>query len=480
MIRMMMNNYIILLNKILRHSCLIVFTLLIKSGYCGLYNPQSFTLKNGLNVVVLENNRADIVSLSVWYKAGAIDDPSGQSGLAHFLEHMMFKGPEGSASARYSTEIKRIGGEFNASTDHDYTNYYATVAKEHLEKLVILEAGRMRDLTIVPEQAQNELQVILQERNMRLENNPLGRFYEIIYARFFYNHPYRLPGIGWEHDIRLLTAQNAKDFYDKWYAPNNATLIFAGNITIETARQWAEKYFADIPAKDIPAHNYVQEPPHRDLIEHLYFNADEIQNPYFIRAYPGPNFKFQDGKLSAAFKVLEYILTVNPWGLWYDDLVTKRRIASFVQIEHSIYARDPNIFTVIMQPVEPITLKELETAFDRLLDNIITKGISAEMVERAKRQIIKQTQFTLDNVLGGADNFGQLMTLGIPLTEIDNWLEQIKAVTANDVNTALGIIFNKKQYMNAYLLPNTSTITNSHQAASMDTRAASIAKDTLR
>ena len=441
------------INKLLKTSILLLVLLTNTSVYTGLYNPQTFTLKNGLQVVVLENNRAEVVSQSVWYKVGSVNDPHGKSGLAHYLEHMMFKGPDGSPSSRYDTDITRLGGQFNASTGADATNYYSIVATEHLEKIVQLESGRMRELSIVPQQAANELQVILQERNMRYENNPVGRFIEILNARFFYNHPYRLPSIGWEHEIRGLTASDVKEFYNKWYSPNNAILIFAGNITVQKARELAEKYYADIPAKKLSEQNYLQEPPHRDLIEKIFFKADEIQNPYFMRLYQGPNFKYENGKYTSALEVLKYILTVEPWGLWYDSFITQQKIATFVQINHSVFTRDANIFMVVMQPTDGQSLENLEVQFDKLLNKIKQEGISASAVERAKRQVIKQTNFTLDNVLGGADEFGSLMALGILPYEIDNWIEQIKAVKVEDVNEVLNIIFNREQHMNAYLMP---------------------------
>jgi zinc protease len=444
----MMKNFVLLIT--------VLYTW-IQPCLAGLFNPQTFTLKNGLQVVVLENHRAGVVGHSVWYKIGASDDPWGKSGLAHYLEHMMFKGPEGSASAQYQFEISRIGGQQNAATDHDTTHYYAIVATEHLEKVVALESARMRHLDIVDAQAGTELDVILEERNMRFENDPFGRCMEILPARFFYNHPYRLPMIGWEHEIRGLTPQDIRDFYQKWYAPNNAIAIFAGDITLARAKELAEKYYGDIPAKTLPIRQRLQEPPHRDTLEHIKFEAEEVQVPYLIRLYQAPNFKTDQGKHAHSAKVLSYILANEPWGLLYKALVEDQKIATFVQISHSVESLDPNMLLFAAQPTEGHTLQELEQAFDTALAKILKEGINEEFIKRAQHQMTISSIFAHDNVLGGADEIGRGLALGIPLDEIDDWLDRIKAVKPAEIMATANLIFGRAHHLTTYLLPKAST-----------------------
>jgi zinc protease len=421
--------------------------------WSGLFNPQSFTLKNGLQVVVLENHRADVVFHSIWYKIGAADDPCGKSGLAHYLEHLMFKGPAGSASARYQEEVTRIGGKYNAATGSDTTHYYTMVATEYLEKVVALEAARMRALTVIDSQAKTELGVILEERNMRLENSPIGRFLEILNARFLYNHPYRLPNIGWEHEIRGFTPVDVRSFYKKWYAPNNAIAIFAGDITLAKAKALAEKYYGGIPAKSLPPRRRLQEPPHRETIERIALEAEEIQVPYLLRLYQAPHFKMDNGKHTYAMQVLQYILEIDPWGLLYKPLVEEQKIATFVEVMHTVYTLDPTILFIMVQPAEGHTLLEVEEAINAQLTQILEQGIPLEAIERAKRQMIARAVFAHDSVFGGADDFGKKMALGIPITEIDNWIEYIKAVTPEEVNASARFVFGKNHHLTAHLLP---------------------------
>lgn len=439
---------------------ILCFLAVIKAGYAGLFNPHTFTLKNGLQVIVVENHRTNIVSQSVWYKVGSADDPFGKTGLAHYLEHMMFKGTEGSPSVQYAEYVSRIGGSYNATTRPDVTNYYATVASEYLETIVALEAGRMRHLEVVNDQADTERNVILEERNMRYENNPVGRLIEIINARFYYNHPYRLPGIGWEHEIKTLTAEDVRQFHRKWYAPNNAILIFAGDITLSKARMLAEKYYSNIPSRTLEPRQRLQEPPHPKTLERLVFKAKEIKVPYLLRAYQGPNFETDNGKHTFPVQVLSYLLQIKPWGILHKSLVEDTKTASFAQILHTPCMRDESSFILVLQPLTSDHLAAGERILDQKLAQIITEGIPAELVERAKRQLIAGTVFAHDHSTAGAEETGEGVAIDMPLEDIDGWIENIKAVTVEQVNTTARWIFRKEHHLTAHLLPQIETATD--------------------
>ncbi len=311
----------------------------------------------------------------------------------------------------------------------------------------------MRHLNVVDEQAKTELKVILEERNMRFENDPIGRFLETLNARFFYNHPYRLPAIGWEHEIRGLTSDDVRKFHQKWYAPNNAILIFAGDITPAKAKHLAEKYYGDIPAKNVGPRERLQEPPHRETIEHIVFNTTEIKAPYLLRMYQGPYFKTDNGQHTFSMQVLEYILQTKPWGILHQALVEDQKLAAFVQILHSVYTRDPNIFILATQPTQAHQLSELEAALNLKLKEIIEQGISSELAERAKRQMIASIIFTHDNAMAGAEEIGETMAIDVPLEDIDSWIEKINAVTVDQVNATARLVFNQNHHLTASLMP---------------------------
>ena len=227
----------------------------------ALFNPETFTLDNGMQVVVVTDRRAPVVSHHVWYKVGSADSPPGKSGLPHFLEHLMFKGTENLAPGEFSEIVARNGGNENAFTGSDYTGYYQTIARDRLELVMEMEADRMTNLVLDDAAVLPERDVVLEERSQRVDNDPGSRLAEQLNAAQYLNHPYRLPVIGWRHEMESYTREDALDFYRTWYAPNNAVLIVAGDIDAEELRPLAERYYGAIPRRDVPERVRVQEPP---------------------------------------------------------------------------------------------------------------------------------------------------------------------------------------------------------------------------
>lgn len=227
-----------------------------------IFNPTTFTLDNGMQVVVIENHRAPVVTHMVWYKVGAAEEPPGKSGIAHFLEHLMFKGTNKRAPGEFSKIIARNGGSENAFTSQDYTGYFQTIAADRLALMMEIEADRMTGLVLTDEIIQPERQVVIEERRSRTDSSPSALLGEQVTAATYSNHPYRLPVIGWEHEIRALTREEIVDFYQTWYAPNNAILVVSGDVAPERVRELAETYYGPIAAKKLPPRARPTEPPH--------------------------------------------------------------------------------------------------------------------------------------------------------------------------------------------------------------------------
>jgi zinc protease len=250
----------------------------IRPATAGIFNPASFTLSNGLTVVVLTNDRLPVVSQMVWYKVGAADDPSGKSGLAHFLEHLMFRGTGDIAPGEFSRIVSRNGGVDNAFTSADTTAYYQTVAADRLELVMKLEADRMTNLALDEKEVLPERQVIIEERRSRTENNPGALLREQMNAAMFLNHPYRIPIIGWRQEMETLSREDALAFYKRHYAPNNAILIISGDVTIERVRELAEKYYGAIKPASVPPRVRAPEPP-QIAARRVTLESDRVRDP---------------------------------------------------------------------------------------------------------------------------------------------------------------------------------------------------------
>jgi len=254
-----------------------------------LYNAQTFTLTNGLAVYLIENHRTPVVSHMVVYRVGSADDPKGKSGLAHFLEHMMFKGPKGSAPERLMEDVNKIGGEVNASTSFDVTSYYEIVPREHLEHFMKLEASRMQDLPVRLEDVTPEIQVVLEEENMRVGNNPVMQFYRDLYGAYFRHHPYGTMPIGWRHEIKTYTPQDVKAFHRRFYAPDNAFIILSGDLTLKKAKELCEKYYGGIAPAKQPRRQRVVEPALESMVQ-VTKTSNRVAQPSVVLMMAAPTY----------------------------------------------------------------------------------------------------------------------------------------------------------------------------------------------
>lgn len=421
--------------------------------FAGVFNPKTFTLDNGLTVVVVENHRAPVVAQFVWYKIGSADDPDHARGVAHYLEHLMFKGPEGSLSREIPNILDRLGGMYNASTSADYTNYYEVVASDKIETIMKIEAERMKSLVIQNDEALRELDVILEERKMRIDANPLGRFIETIHAVWFWNHPYGRSGIGWESEIKSLTPQKARNFYQNWYGPNNAILIYTGDVDFEDIKKKVKHYFGDIPERAIAKRIRSVEPSHHGASQTIVMQSEHIAQPYYMEVRSIPRFVAQK-KESYATEVLAYLLADGPTSYLYQQLIDKERVASFIKFDTPyLYALDPSFGALIAQPAEGVSMKIFEKKLQQALEKKQKIGFTKDEVEKAKHRLLASLVYLRDNNLGGAHELGTALIIGLGLDEIEAWPERIKSVTTEEVNQVFKNIFFNEERLVGYLLP---------------------------
>ena len=418
----------------------------------GLYDADHFTLANGLEVVVVSDYRAPVVTHMLWYKAGAADEPPGKSGVAHFLEHMMFKGTATVAPGEFSRIVARNGGRENAFTSFDFTGYYQTVASDRLEVVMRLEADRMRNLVLEARSFEAERQVVLEERRARTDNDPAARFAEQVAAAQYLNHPYGIPVIGWEHEIRALTMADVRAFYDAHYGPNNAVLTVAGDVTTATVRRLAETHYGPLAPVAVPPRARPQEPPQL-AARRLDHSDRRIARPSFRRSYLAPS-----GSGGASEHVLPLILLAEVLGggstsLLYRALVVERKVAASSGAFYSGIALDPVRFHIFASPSEGRSLAELEAAIDGVIGGVLENGVGDAALARAKTGFIAATIYARDNVRGAARVYGRALATGRTVADVKRFPERIEKVTAADLHRAAKHVFDRRRSVTGLLRP---------------------------
>jgi zinc protease len=429
------------------------FIIMTSQCAAALFNPQTFTLPNGLQVIVLTNNRAPIVKQILLYKVGSIDEPRGKSGIAHFLEHLMFKGTKNISGKDLDKANERAGADQNAQTSRDYTLYHQEIAKADLDSVMKLEADRMINLLLDPKDVESERPVIIEERRLRIDNEPNVILGEAIGYSFYRHHPYRIPVIGWEHEMEKLSQQDAREFYDKWYAPNNAVLILAGDITLEEAKALATKHYGPIPARDLPPRGIMIEPDHRGIVQHIVKRSDRVLEPVYHRVYAAPNLK-ENPKASYALQIFEHIISSGANSILYDSLITKQKIASWISASYShSLIRGPAMFHLSAQPSPGKNLQDIENAILAELNKILDKGVTKEQVDKAKMRIVADIDYIRDDSFGSADIFANALGGGYEVADVEGWKDRIAEVTVEDVNAAARAVLSQEDYLTAHLLP---------------------------
>jgi zinc protease len=396
---------------------------------------ERFVLENGLEVVVIEDRRAPVVEHMIWYRVGSADEPPGLSGIAHYLEHLMFKATETMPSGGFSDTVEAQGGRDNAFTSWDYTAYHQRVAADRLGLMMQMEADRMVNLRLDLSDWLPERDVILEERAQVLESSPDRLLNEAMRNALFQNHPYGRPIIGWRHEMERLDDVAAKDFYRRFYAPNNAIVIVAGDVSVAEVRALAEAHYGPIPARpEVGARARPVEPPH--LAERRVLLRDQrVARPYVSRIYLAPHRRAGDQAEAAAFQMLAAILGGSDQTSVLERRLTHEQGVSLtVWAGYSGTALDHGLFSLGIVPADGVSLAE--AALDAALAAFVDEGIDPEQFARVQRQARAEEVFALDNAGGRARSIGMALSTGLTLEDATGWLEALQAVTPEDVMAA--------------------------------------------
>jgi zinc protease len=416
-------------------------------------SPATFTLGNGLEVVVIPDHRTPVVTQMIWYKVGSADETPGKSGLAHFLEHLMFKGTSKHPAGEFSETVLRIGGNENAFTSADYTGYFQRVPSEELGKMMAFEADRMTGLVLKDENVLPERDVVLEEYNMRVANNPEARLTEQIMAALYLNHPYGRPVIGWHQEIEKLDREDALAFYKRFYAPNNAILVVAGDVDPNDVRPMAERTFGVIPAQPaIPARRVRPQEPEPAAPRTVTLSDPRVEQPGIRRYYLVPSAATAAAGESAALDVLAQLMGGGSNSYLYRRLVVDRLLAVSAQAGYQGTSLDATQFTISASPRSGVSFAQVEQAIDEVIADIGQNGVRSEDLERVKTQLIAETIYAQDNQATLARWYGGAMTTGLSIEDIRTWPERIRSVTADQVRDAAQNWLDKKRSVTGYLI----------------------------
>ena len=414
----------------------------------------SFNLNNGMQVVVIEDHRAPVVTHMVWYRVGAADEKAGKSGIAHFLEHLMFKGTDTMAPGEFSQIVSANGGQENAFTSFDYTGYYQKVSADRLPLMMQIEADRMQNLILSEEEVLPERDVVLEERNARVENSPGALLREQRNAMQYFNHHYGIPVIGWKHEIAQLTQQDALDFYKQYYAPNNAILIVAGDTTPDEVRALAQEHYGKrTPSDNLPERIRAQEPPHLAPLR-IEMHDARVRQPQMIRTYLAENRKPGDQTEAAALEMLAQLLGGSGITSYLgQELQLKQKVALNISAFYRGVSLDQDTFGLFVLPAPNVTQEEAEAALDAALQAFLDSGIDEEHLARLKIQAKAGQIYARDSLSGLARRYGAALTSGLTIEDVQNWPDVLQAVTADDVKAAARKVLNMNNSVTSWLLP---------------------------
>jgi zinc protease len=418
----------------------------------AMFEADQFVLSNGLTVVVIPNHRAPIITQMMWYKVGAADETTGKSGLAHFLEHLMFRGTKTVPPGEFSRTIAKNGGRDNAYTTEDYTTFYQDVAADRLDLVMKLEADRMANLVITDQVVTPEREVIIEERRQRIDNNPAALFEEQVNTALFLHHPYHNPTIGWEDEMHGLTAADARAFYRRWYAPNNAVVVISGDATLEHVKELAEKYFGPIPSHAVPARQRVNEPP-KVAATRLTMRSPRVTQTNWSRQYLAPSYLAGEKQYAYALQVLAEVLGGGAESPVYKELVVDRAMALSAEAFYDPEALDLGTFGFSVRLKNGVAVADLENALEGIVKTALSGGITSEDVERAKARMRSDAVYSRDSLSGPARIVGAALAIGRSLDDVQEWPERIGAVTLEQVQAAAQLVIRDDIAVTGVLMP---------------------------
>jgi len=434
------------------------------AAQAGVFYPTSFTLDNGLQIVVVPNHLAPAVTQMVWYKVGSADEVPSKSGIAHYLEHLMFRGTKELGPGAFSRKIAAEGGSDNAFTSYDYTAFHETVAADRLQMVMQMEADRMQNLQIKPETATPELSVVLDERQQRTDNSPEGRFEEKLRAALMPHYPYGIPVIGWKPEIEKLTAADAQDWYQHHYAPNNAIVVISGDVEPDEVKKLAEQIYGKIPRREIAAAKVfpaLSDPAQRSLT----MTDAEVDQPQVEWDAVMPSYKTQKNSEAYAVEVLEEALGGGEVGALYRDLVVTQGIAAGISTNYDPDARGDAVFTIALSPQPGKDPQTLEKVLQEELQKLAKNGLDDAAVTSAKKRLTRAAIFERDSITAPGYVFGEGLTTGHTVEDIETWPDRINAVAVAQVNAVLRMLADNPHAITGLLLPDKNISPEARAAA---------------
>ena len=415
--------------------------------------PTTFTLPNGLQVVVIPDRRTPVVTHMIWYKVGSADETPGKSGLAHFLEHLMFKGTSRHPAGEFSKTVLRVGGNENAFTSTDYTGYFQRVPREQLARMMEFEADRMTGLILKDENVLPERDVVLEEFNMRVANNPDARLTQQIMASLYLNHPYGRPVIGWRQEIEKLDREDALAFYKRFYAPNNAILVIAGDVDPKDVRPMVERTYGEIPAQPaIATHRVRPQEPMPEAPRTVTLSDARVEQTSVRRYYLVPSASTAAAGESPALDVLAQLIGSGSNSYLYRALVIDRQLAVSAGAGYQGTSLDPSQFVISASPKPGVEFSQIEQVIDSVIADVGQNPARSEDLERVKTQLIAQAIYAQDNQATLARWYGAALTSGLSIDDIRAWPDRIRAVTAEQVREAAQKWLDKKRSVTGYLI----------------------------
>jgi zinc protease len=411
-----------------------------------------FTLANGLQVVVVPDHRAPVVTHMIWYKVGSADETPGKSGLAHFLEHLMFKGTEKNPGDAFSRDVAAIGGQENAFTGSDYTAFFQRVPRDRLKDMMALEADRITGLVLTDDVVRPELSVVLEEQNMRVANNPSARLGQQMDAALYLNHPYGRPVIGWRGEIEKLNRDDALAFYHRFYSPNNAIVVIAGDVTAEEVKANAEATYGKVPDRAETNPRLRPKEPAPEAARAVTLADFRVEQPSVTRDYLVPSETTAKPSESEALDVLAHVLGSGEDCRLYRSLVLDKGIALGASAYYSGTALDYGKFDVYGSPKPGVSLRDVEAGIDAVLADVIDHGVTADELDRAKTRLIADAVYAEDNQATLARWYGSALATGQTVEEVTSWPNRIRAVTADDVQQAARTWLDRRRSVTGYLV----------------------------
>ncbi len=410
------------------------------------------TLKNGLEIVVIPDHRTPVVTHMVWYRNGSADDPMGKSGIAHFLEHLMFKGTDKHPQGEFSDVVTALGGQENAFTSYDYTAYFQRVSREHLKTMMEFEADRMTGLVLSDEVVDPERDVVIEERRMRTDTDPSAQLGESLASTLFTHHPYGKPIIGFMHEIEGLNREDALAYYRRFYTPENAILVVAGDVTQAEVVQLAEETYGRLPSRgQKPERQRPQEPDARSA-RRVVLEDPKVEQPSLQLAWIVPSYKTADKGVAEALEVLVQILSAHGTGRLHRKLVMDQKIAVAAGAWYQSTAVDRSRLMVYALPHPEGTLEALEVAVEQVIADLVAKGVEDKELRRAKTRLIADTIYAQDSQSSLARMYGSALATGSSLKDVVEWPEAIEAVTAEAVQAAAKQWLNRRHVVTGYLI----------------------------